>query len=419
MYFLKRGFTQSFPLPLGQLLNLKDFLLVLTLFSLNFIFLWPFFGQSYPLTSFSSPILPFLAWTLTVLSPLSFAQGVGVLVLISFPLSSLTWYTFFKKLSSSSFLGFLSGLIFLLPWFYLPRFTLFWFKGDALHALGFALLPLAGLIFGQFLKAGSFKLFLTSVLGVSFISLVSPFALLNLYLFFLVLTFSEMLLGEARMKALKFLLVCLFAQGLSSFWYHPQFLLSLLGSSHGQAILSSFGKLFPISLFTVPILGAFSFLLFDRKPHLQPLFFGLTLTTLYLALVAAENFGQYLPFPVPDRFLPEFYIGSSFLAAMVIVFLVNLPRKGLTLGKIHPRLAFLHHASKLSLTAIVTALLFWPVFSLLSKTPIISPHLSPQVLGLQSPWWEISLGGGSRLIGYGISLLTAVSGFFLHRQIKR
>lgn len=408
-------------------LHTKDFFLALTLFGLNFFFIWPFLGRDFPEIDFSAPVLPFLANMLDLLTPFNFSQAVGVLVLFSFPLASFAWYFFFKRLSSSSVLSFLAGLIFLLPWFYLPRFALFWQKGDAVHALGFAVLPLVGMILLQFLKTGSFNRFLASFLGVSVISLISPFTLLNLYLFFLVLTFSEMLLGQARIKILRFFFVCLFAQGFSSFWYHPYFLLSLLKSNQGQAALSSLWKLFPVSFFVVPVFSAFSFLLFDRKPHLQSLFFAMTITILYLALVAADTFGVYLPFPVPDRFLPEFYIGLSFFLAIAIKFLMKLPKEGLNLGKIYPRLAFVHHSSEVFLTALITAFILWPVFSIFSGISIIPTFETPQVLGAQSllathsggePWWQVSRGGFSQILGYGISFLTAIGGAFLRKRIQ-
>lgn len=426
MFFLKRwerkkvssgedASSNSSPNPLFRL---KDLIFALTLFLLNLVFLWPFFGQNYPYASFSTPVLPLLSQVLDFLSPLSFNQAVGFFVLLSFPLASITWYAFFKRFSSSALLSFLAGLIFLLPWFFLPRFALFWQKGDGIHALGFAILPLIGIILGKFLRAGSFNPFLASFLGVSLISLISPFTLLNLYLFFFVLTCSEMLLGQARIKILRFLVVCLFAQGFSSFWYHPYFLLSLFKSGPGREVFSSFWRLIPISFFTIPILGAFSFLIFDRKPHLQPLFFSFTFSALYLALVAAESFGGYLPFPVPARFFPEFHIGLSFLLAILIIFLISLPKKGLNLGKIHPRLAFAHHSSEIFLTSILTAFLVWPAFSIFSASPIIPFQESPQVLGVQSAWWEISHDGISQFIGYGITFLTTATGFFLKRKIK-
>src|SRR3990170_3663322 len=79
----------------------KDFLFALILASLNFVFLWPFLGRQYPQVSFSAPLLPLLAQGLKLVTPLNFAQAVGLLVLLSFPLASCTWYVFFKKLSKS------------------------------------------------------------------------------------------------------------------------------------------------------------------------------------------------------------------------------------------------------------------------------------------------------------------------------
>lgn len=426
MYFLKR-FKKNREAEKNQLPNsnpnpffrFRELLILAFLVSFNIYFLWPYVGREYPIVDFSAPLLPFMAKIVATLTPLNFAQGAGLLVLLSFPLSSVTWYLFFKKLSGRTLLSFVAGLIFLLPWFYLPRFTLFWQRGDGIHALGFALLPLAGILYLKFLRSGSFNSFLASFLGVSLISLTSPFALLNLYLFFLILTFTEMLLGQARLKILRFLAVCLFAQGFSSFWYHPRFLTSLFQSSQGQEAFSTFWKLFPISFFTLPVLGVFSFLLFDRKLNLQPLLFAMIFTSIYLALTIAENFGEYLAISIPDRFLPEFYSGLSFLLTIMIVFFITLPKNGkLTLGKIHPRLAFFHHSSEVFLTSIVIGFSIWPLFSFFSETPVVPALETPQVLGATTGWWAFSQDGISQMIGFGITFLTASTSFILKRKIK-
>ncbi|MDP3998706.1 MAG: hypothetical protein Q8P89_03770 [bacterium] len=396
----------------------KDFIFAVILSLLNFFFIWPFFGQSYPQAVFPTPVLPLLARIVEFLTPWNFAQAVAAFVLLSFPASSLAWYLFFRKLSGNVFLSFLAGLIFLLPWLYLPRFALFWQRGDGIHALGFAVLPLVGIVFIQFLRVGTPGLFLTSFLGVGLVSLISPFALLNLYFFFLVLTVSEMLLGSARVKILRFLMVSLFAQSFSSFWYHPEFLFATIRSDQGREVLSSLWQLFPISLFTVPVFGAISFLVFDRKPHLQSAFFAFATTTLYFGLVAVENISIHFPLPFPARFYPEFYIGLALFLAVALNFLIKLPRRGFSLGEIHPHLAFVHHSSELFLTTLLVAFMVWPVFSLVSGSPVIPQVASPQVLGVQSASMEVLPGGISQMVGYGISFLTAAAGVFLKMKIK-
>lgn len=425
MYFLKRvqkkknvlESNQLPDIPVNPLVKYKDYLFASALFLLNFFFLLPFLGKDYPQAAFSAPILPLLAKILEILTPLNFSQSIGMVVLFSFPLASLTWYLFFKKLSVSSLLSFLASLIFLLPWFYLPRFALFWREGDGIHALGFALTPMVAIVFLNFLRTGLPSFFLASFLGVSLISLISPFALTTLYAFLLILTFSEMLLGQARIKILRLLIIGIFAQGFSSFWYHPQFLISLVQSEQGRQTIAALWRLFPLSFFTIPVLGAFSFLLFDRKPGLQPIFFAFVSTAIFSGLVAAEGVNDYLPFNVPARFFPEFYIVLSFFLAISVNFLINLPRKGFSLRGIFPRLVFAHHASDIFLTSILTALLVWPAFSLIENDPIIPQVAVSQVLGVQTVWvgvgWGISQGLGSI-----VSLFTVAVGVILKIKIK-
>ncbi len=399
-------------------------IIFLLLFSTSF-FVGPLLGKPYPEAQFSTPVLPLLGKAIAFATPLSFMQAINIWVALSFPLSSFTWHLLFKALSRNNLIAFLASLIFNLPWSLETRFSLFWERGDGAHSLAVVFLPIAGFFFWQFLKSGGFKFFVISFLGIALVSLTSPFGLLNLYIVFMIITASEMLLGQARIKLTRFLIVAIFAQGFSSFWYHPAFFAALFNSENGRAVINAFWQLVPIAIFSVPIIGAFSFLIFDRKPTLQPLFLGLVLTLIYFSLTAIEKFGGYLSLPVPDRFLPEFYLGLSLLGAILINFLINLPlEKKLNLIKVHSRFDLPHHAREVCLTTFLTAFLAWPIFSLFSATPVLSDFSQTnsldgtQVLAAQTVWREVSSGGLSHYAGYGITILTGFSAIFLKSKIK-
>jgi len=71
-----------------------------------------------------------------------------------------------------------------------------------------------------------------------------------------------------------------------------------------------------VSFFTLPVLGAFGYLLFDRKPNLQPLFLA-SFFAIAFAIIAIAGGGIFPSHP--GRYLSEFGISLAFLLSVVIV----------------------------------------------------------------------------------------------------
>jgi len=69
-------------------------------------------------------------------------------------------------------------------------------------------------------------------------------------------------------------------------------------------------RLIPISFFTLPVLGAFGYLLFDRKPDLQPLFLASFLTVAFSVIILA---GRGFVLSAPSRYIPELGMSLAFL----------------------------------------------------------------------------------------------------------
>lgn len=393
-----------------------DTIFISILISFNLLFLWQFIGSPYPEVSFSAPIIPVLGTVISKMTPFSFWQSIGILVIISFPVLSITWYLYLKRLFSNANLAFAASLILLTPVFLRERFLLFWETGDGAHGFALASLPLVLLVFRQFINHATADSFIFSLMGVALVSLISIFGFLNLVFFSIFLTISEMLLGQARIKLLRFLAVFIFGWGMAAFWYHPGFLLSLAKSPQGEMVLSTLSKLIPLSFFIVPVFGAFSFLIFDRKPNLQPLFLSFSLVSFYLIVVSASSFGMALP--LPDRFLPEFFLSLSFLGInLVVVFWQIWHHKILGGLQISPRLGLLHSSRGILMVAFFVAFLSWPLFSL-GKEPLFSVDINPQVLGTQSSWRIETQNPISTAIGFIISFLTCSATIFLKKKIK-
>jgi hypothetical protein len=128
--------------------------------------------------------------------------------------------------------------------------------------------------------------------------------------------FSEMLLGKGRLKALRLAAVLVFAGAFSSFWYNPAFFLWMITGPMGEEIRGTISRLIPMSFFIVPVLGTLGFLLFDRKPDLQPVFLA-SFSTIAFAVITLAG-GGFFP-SHPSRYSAEFGISLSLFLAVAIV----------------------------------------------------------------------------------------------------
>lgn len=394
-----------------------DIIFILILISFNLLFLWQFIGSPYPEVSISAPTIPALGAVISKVAPFSFWQTAGILTIFSFPLLSVTWYLCLRKILANPILAFAASLIFLLPFSFRERFVIFWDAGDIAHGLSLAFIPLVILAFGEFLRKASINAFLFSFMGVAVVSLISPFGFLNLAFFSAFLTMSEMLLGQARVKLLRFFMVFLFGFGISAFWYHPAFLIALAQSQQGSAAFTALSKLVPLSFFVVPTFGALSFLIFDRKTHLQSLFLAASLSFFYLMVVSAARFGMELP--SPSRFLPEFSLSLSFLIVSLTASLWQLWQTKILGGlQLSPRLGLLHSSREFLVATFFVALLTWPLFSFFSGETFLEINNQNQVLGAQDVRWGSAREGVSHLVGYLISGTTLLSTLFLKLKLK-
>jgi hypothetical protein len=151
---------------------------------------------------------------------------------------------------------------------------------------------------------------------VLLVAFTSPFALFVMMVVLVVITFSEMILNSGRIKLLRFLWVLVISAGLCSFWYNPQFVSLSLASPSGKAVVTALKNLIPLSFFLIPILGSFAFLIFDKRPQLQPLFIALGLTVVFGLLSFAESLASFAV-SGQRRYLPEVMLSIAFLWGIV------------------------------------------------------------------------------------------------------
>ncbi len=293
----------------GEIVGLAALLLV------NFWLLLPFFGQENKTNVFSAPLIPALA-TLTEKFA-SFPYGVRIWLLVFLIFFPLAFYYFVKGISNRKLTAFLASFLVVLPIgvFLRARVELGLLGEDGAHIASLSLTPLICLLLLRFLRTGRFWTGILTALGTTLVALTSPIGLLVLTIFMGVITFSEMLLGNGRLKFLRFLVVLALVVGFSAFWYNPKFALLTIQSSQGQMVKKTLANLLPVSFFLLPILGVLGFLLFENQPQLQPMFVAFFLTIGF----GLFSLGAGVVHPAPSRFLPAFGISLAFLIGIIVI----------------------------------------------------------------------------------------------------
>jgi len=299
-----------------------EVLIVLLIFVLNLYLVFPFFGKSSPDAFFSGPVIPLLAKIVEFLRvPIPYSiQVVNIFFFIVFPLSL---YLFVKYVTERKLVALLAVLIASLPFYPFGevRVAAALFGVDSAHIASLSVIPIAlyGLI--SFIRKGGTVNLIVASVASSLVALISPFGFMTYLIFAGFAGFSEMLLGRGRVKIFRLLAILLFSAGLISFWYNPGFFVWMISGPLGSDIRSTIARLIPISLFTIPILGAFGYLLFDRKPNLQPIFLA-SFFTIAFAIIAVAGGGIFPSHP--SRYVPELGISLSMLIAIATVKLIEL-----------------------------------------------------------------------------------------------
>ena len=388
---------------------------VTALFLTNLFLLYPFFGGEDTVNVFSAPVVPLMASLTENLIPFSYSVRLWLLLFLAF--FPLTFYYFVREISGRKLAGLIAGFIALLPTgvFLNSRVNLGLFSEDGAHLASLTLTPLICLLLLRFLKRGNFWAGILSAFGTTIVALTSPIGFIVLSIFMGVITFSEMLLGQGRLKMVRFLVVLLLTVGFSAFWYNPKFVILTLHSSQGQLVAKTLANLLPISFFLVPLLGIFGFLLFENRPQLQPMFIAFFLTISF----GLFSLGAGLAHPTPSRFLPAFGISLAFLLGILIVvlfdFLCLFPKKR--------RLLPLPVKPKWFGFGLLSLLFGLIMIMIISQAGNLWQLGETKVLGLTAEQkvgvWEIrektSMVEG--LFGYGISGITALSVLILKLKL--
>jgi len=291
--------------------------LLLTILSLlNIYLVHDFFGKHAPDTTFSGPIIPIIAKTLEFFG-VSLANGIQFVTLVLFLIFPITLYFFVRKISQRVLVAFFSAFIVIIPLYPFAevRAQIAFLGVEGPHIASLTAIPLAlyGLL--SFIREGRIKNLIITAVSSALVALISPFGFLVYTIFASITAFSEMLLGRGRLKFVRLLVAIFFSATLVSFWYNPAFFFWMITGPMGEEIRLMIAKLIPLSFFILPALGAFGYLMFDRKPNLQPLFLASFFTITFGIIIIAG--GGFFP-SHPSRYAPEFGLSLAFLLSVII-----------------------------------------------------------------------------------------------------
>lgn len=389
--------------------NFVEILLVVGVFSLNLFLVYTYFGTPTSANTFySGPVIPFLS-QLFVWGGMSMLYGLQLSNLIFILFFPVSFYFLVKAVTERKSIAFLAILISSLPFYPFASVRIYssLMGIDGAHIASLTISMVALLALFKFIKfSGVTRLIAASVLA-AMVTLASPFGFSTFLIMAFILTFSEMLLGFGRLKLARFVAVLIFSSLLIAFWYNPHFSFWLLTGSLGEEVRRTIARLIPISLFALPALGAFGYLLFDRKPSLQPVFLASFFTAAFL-LISAIGAGIFPSHP--SRYVAELGISLSLLVSVVLV-------------KISESIRFFEAKKTYLRFAIVL------IYVGLSITIILSSGnaaFNGNVLGIWTGvekgtvWQEREkFGGISSIFGYLVTLLGVSSLTYLYIQEKK
>lgn len=310
--------------------------------SLSIWSLWVYAGQAWDVGTFSTALLPILTNALAEVFHVEHNIMLSYFVIGGVTIGPLAFYLYAYLMTHRHLPAVITALLTIAP--LLPfsaysdgRTLLALTSGDGAHVAAFSFIPLASIAFLRFLQTGSLKnlsIFISLVLVPIFLSF---FSLFILFIFLIFSTISEILVGQGRLKILRFLK----AGGILLILAILTYNISLVGifmSGESQLTVLELLNLLPLSFFIVPVLGTFAFLIFDRRPNLQPLFLALSfLVTFGLLHFVRISFIESAIFR-QSRYKAEVAFAVALTAGLVLMWTFDLIRA----GKLLKRMPFLN-----------------------------------------------------------------------------
>lgn len=327
----------SFELAMHRIQKPLSWFIPLILVLLAWWQVFGYFGQQWDTGAFSTAFVPAVAGLVHSLTKIDEANIKSTIILFGYIVSPVTFYYFTYQLTRRHLTSLIVGLSTLLPLNIFSasaseRLILALQGEDGAHILGLTFVPLAAASYLFFVRSGEKKYLLHVGLWEIVVSLMSFFAQFVLLFFYLFITLSEVLIAGGKLKFYRFGQLLILHLVISIVVYN----LSIWGiiiSEQGQTTIAVLTNLLPLSFFIVPVVGTFAFLIFDRRPPLQPLFIAGGFTLIFGLLHWVRISFVDVPILQQDRWAAEVSFATALLVGIVVTWIFDLVRAGKIIGK--------------------------------------------------------------------------------------
>lgn len=370
------------------------FLVVLSIINLSLI--WPILKLNFS-PSYNSAALTMIASFVSSTSSLIITkdQFFLILTIFAFIIAPLSIYLFVRRnVFKNDLAAFLAALFFILPTPFMkdgmPLIgTLF--SGDGGHGFAFAFIPLILLAMQHYISTGIFVYGVLSAMGAASIAIISPFAFFNLLIIFTILSIAEGFVGGFRMKLSRAPFVVLSSLALAFFWYYPNLMAQILTIDHVVLTFNKSLAVLPLAIPAVPIAGTISFIVFDRREKLRPVFVGIALLLSYWALYSFSKNVNLSGVFTSSRYEVELSFAGAFFIAFVVAALNQYFLKKYVLLKTSRLMSALYFL-------VATCFIAFLGFASLMSIDTLRMTLSNQVISQQ---YHIGIGSFTRVFTPG------------------
>ncbi|KKR50627.1 MAG: hypothetical protein UT84_C0009G0014 [Candidatus Curtissbacteria bacterium GW2011_GWA1_40_16] len=298
---------------------------------------WTYFGNVWEVGVFSTQFVPWICGIFAQILNIDPQILISDFILVLMTLGPVSFYFFAQKLTHRHFPAVITGLATMLPVFWFssnlnPRLILALRDGDGGHIAGLTVITMASLIYLLYVREGKkLHLFLLTIL-LCLAGLISFFSLYIFMAFFILISISEILVGYGKIKAKRFAMGGILIFLIIAVVYNLD-LWNIVSSEDGRTALVVMTNIIPLLFFLVPVLGTISFLIFDRRPELQPLFLALGTTAIFGLLHFVRVSIVDIPLLHQDRYAAEFSFSTGFLIGVITTYIFDLLRAGKLINK--------------------------------------------------------------------------------------
>ncbi|MDP2649497.1 MAG: hypothetical protein Q8P10_01495 [bacterium] len=399
--------------------DIVEFSGIALIMSLNFYLILPLFSREVDSGSlFSGPVIPYISRLVSSIAQVPIPYAIHLTYVFIFLFFPLSFFILIQLLTGRRLVAIISMLFATLPVFIFAKIRIIggFLGSDGPHIASLSFMPMAVYSLISFLRKGGVKNLLVVSISSAMILLISPFGFLAYFIFAVLATFSEMLLGQGRLKISRFVGVFIITFGLASFWYNPAFIVWMVLGPVGAETRTIIINFIPISFFVLPIVGTFGYLLFDRKTNLQPVFLACfwTITFLLIILMGKRNFIAL----GPVRYLPELGISVAFLLGIGVVSLIDFLKS--------PKFKIIPWLNKPALSnpliTLALILLVIAIIALKSNLDIETKEAANSGNNIEkSRLWAVkdSFNGSASLIGYAVTILTVTTLAFFAIMVRK